>query len=167
MDYFELIQNRHSVRAYNSTPVEEEKLKQILEAGRLAPTANNQQAFKIVVIRTNEHQEGLNKIYQKPFFIAAPIVIGIFSMPEKNWARADGKNYGDVDATIAMDHIVLAATALGLGTCWVAAFDAAAAREVVGLGEGYEPIAFTPIGYPASSAFKKKRKPLEEIVTYI
>lgn len=167
MEYFDLIQKRYSVRSYTSDKVEEEKLHKILEAALLAPTACNRQAFKIVVLRTKDHEEGLRKIYSKPFFTQAPIVLGIFSIPENNWVRSDGKNYSDVDASIAMDHIILAATALGLGTCWVANFDSAAASYLIGLGEGYEPVAFTPIGYAESSDFKKSRKPLEEIVVYL
>lgn len=166
MEYFELIQKRHSVRSYKSDMVEEEKLNKILEAAIVAPSASNRQAYKIVVIRTKDHEDELNKIYSRPFFTQAPIVLGIFSIPEKNWVRSDGKNYSDVDSSIVMDHVILAATALGLGSCWVANFDSAAAREVIGLGEGYEPIAFTPIGYAEVSDFKKNRKSLEEIVVY-
>jgi nitroreductase len=80
--------------------------------------------------------------------------------------RSDGKNYNDVDLAIAMDHLVLAAANLGLGTCWIAAFDPAAAREVMGLPEGVEPVAFTPLGYPADYPGPKERKPLEELVRY-
>jgi nitroreductase len=80
--------------------------------------------------------------------------------------RRDGKNYSDVDVAIAMDHLILAATELGLGTCWIAAFDPAAAREVLGLPEGVEPIAFTPLGYPAEQPGPKARKPLDELVRY-
>ena len=78
----------------------------------------------------------------------------------------DDKPYDEVDATIAMDHLVLAATALGLGTCWIAAFDPAAAREVLGLPDNVEPIAFTPLGYPDKPTPGSGRRPLEEIVRY-
>jgi len=167
MEYLDLIKERHSVREYKSDNVEEEKLNKILEAALIAPTANNRQAFKIVVIRTKDHEDELKKIYPKLFFTQAPIVLGVFSITQKSWVRKDGKNYGDVDAGIVMDHIILAATTLGLGTCWVANFDSVAARELIGLGEGYEPIAFTPIGYGQANDFKKIRKTLEEIVVYL
>jgi nitroreductase len=78
----------------------------------------------------------------------------------------DGKNYADVDATIAMDHLILAAADLGLGTCWIAAFDPKAAREVLGLPDDVEPLAFTPLGYPADNWRPKKRKSLAEIVRH-
>jgi len=167
MEYLDLIEERHSVREYKGDNVEEEKLNKILEAALIAPTANNRQAFKIVVIRTKDHEDELKKIYPKLFFTQAPIVLGVFSITQKSWVRKDGKNYGDVDSAIVMDHIILAATTLGLGTCWVANFDSVAARELIGLGEGFEPIAFTPIGYAQAKDFKKIRKSLEEIVVYL
>ena len=80
--------------------------------------------------------------------------------------RRDGKNYMDVDVTIAMDHLILAATDLGLGTCWVAAFDPAVAREVLCLPDTAEPIAFTPLGFPADELRPKERKPMAELVRY-
>ncbi|MGZ7118529.1 MAG: nitroreductase family protein, partial [Methanobacterium sp.] len=78
----------------------------------------------------------------------------------------DGKNYADVDATIVMDHIILTATSLGLGTCWIGAFDAEAVRIILKLPDGVEPLVFTPIGYPADEKSEKKRKELSELVKY-
>ncbi len=167
MEYFELIQKRYSVRSYKSDPIEDEKLQKILEAARLAPTAANRQAFKVVVIHTRGREEQLKKIYGRDWFVLAPMVVGIFSIPRKNWVRSDGRNYSDVDAAIVADHIILAATELGLGTCWIGAFNAAAAREVVGLGEGFEPVVFIPLGYPESPGPQKVRKSLDELVVYI
>jgi nitroreductase len=169
MEYFELIEKRYSVRNYKNDPVEEEKLLKVLEAARLAPTAHNNQAFKVVVIRTAGRQAELKQIYHGDFFVQAPIVLGIFSIPEENWVRSDGINYSYVDSAIVADHIILAATDLGLGTCWIGAFNPQAARDVVGLGKDFEPVAFTPLGYPGSSDVNnvKKRKPLDEIVAYI
>jgi nitroreductase len=79
----------------------------------------------------------------------------------------DGKNYNDVDVAIAMDHLILAAADLGLGTCWIAAFDPDVARDVLNLPDGVEPIAFTPLGYPAAKGTRRKnRKLLEDLVRY-
>ena len=166
MDLFEVISRRYSVRAYRSDPVEEEKLRRILEAARLAPTAANRQAFQILVIPTAGREKELGRIYGAAWFVQAPLVLGVCTLPGQAWTRKDGKNYADVDAAIVMDHIVLAATALGLGTCWVAAFDPQAAREILRLPDGVEPVAFTPLGYPADQAKPKNRKPLAEIVRY-
>jgi nitroreductase len=168
MDYFEVIEKRHSVRSYKPDPVEPEKLQSILEAASLAPTAANRQAFKIIVVNANGRKEELNKIYNKRWFVEveAPLLIGVCSIPEKSWVRSDEKSYADVDAAIVMDHIILAATALGLGTCWIGGFDLKAAKEVLELEDTWEPIAFTPLGYALEKDFKKIRKPLEELVIY-
>ncbi|MGB9723932.1 MAG: nitroreductase family protein [Chloroflexia bacterium] len=166
MDLFEVISGRYSVRAYRSDPVEEEKLLRILEAARLAPTAANRQAFQILVISTAGREKELGRIYGAAWFTQAPLVLGVCTLPKQAWTRKDGKNYADVDAAIVMDHIVLAATALGLGTCWVAAFDPVAAREVLGLPPEVEPVVFTPLGYPADFPRPKKRKELAELVRY-
>lgn len=166
MDFFEVVSRRCSVRSYRSDPVEEEKVQRILEAGRLAPTAANRQAFQIFVIPTAGREKELGRIYGASWFVQAPLILGVCTLPNRAWTRKDGKNYADVDAAIVMDHIILAATALGLGTCWVAAFDPVAAREVLGLPPEMEPVVFTPLGYPADSPKPKKRKELSELVRY-
>jgi nitroreductase len=166
MEFSELIKKRYSVRAYKPDPVEDEVLNQVLEAARLAPTAANRQPFQLIVIPTAGREAELNRIYRKDWFVQAPLVICACAIPAQGWVRMDGKNYTDVDVAIVMDHLILAATSLGLGTCWIGAFNPAAAREVLGLPDGVEPIAFTPLGYPADQPKPKKRKPLSELVRY-
>jgi nitroreductase len=167
MEFFELIQKRYSVRAYRSTPVEKEKLQKVLEAARLAPTAANKQPFELIVIETKGREVELRRIYGREWFVQAPLVICACARTPEAWTRRDGKNYADVDTTIAMDHLILAAADLGLGTCWIAAFDPAAARDVLKLPAHVEPVAFTPLGYPADDWKPKKRKALWELVRYI
>jgi nitroreductase len=166
MDFLNLSQQRYSVRAYKPDPVEDSKLQQVLDAARLAPTAANRQPFQLVVIHTAGRQAELKRVYHRDWFSQGPLVIGICALPAGAWMRRDGKNYADLDATIAMDHLILAAADLGLGTCWVAAFDPAAAREILQLPDGVEPIAFTPLGYAADQPKPKERKPLAELVRY-
>jgi nitroreductase len=166
VEFRELVRKRYSVRAYKPDPVEEEKLEQVLEAMRLAPTAVNRQPFQFVVINTKGREAELRRIYHRGWFVQAPLIICACGVPAQNWVRSDGKNYNDVDVAIAMDHLVLAATDLGLGTCWIAAFDPAAAREVLGLPDGVEPVAFTPLGYAADQPRTKERKALKELVRY-
>lgn len=166
MDFTELIKRRGSIRGYQSDPVEEEKLLAVLEAARIAPTAHNNQPFRLIVIHTQGREEELSQIYGRPWFTQAPIVICVVGVPDEGWVRHDDKNYYEVDVAIAMDHLILAATNLGLGTCWIGAFDPEAAREALGLPDGVVPIAFTPLGYPNSEAREKVRKSLEEIVYY-
>ncbi len=166
MEFLELVKSRYSVRAYKNEPVENEKLDKILEAARFAPTAVNYQPFQIIVMKTEGKKEELKSIYQAEWFSQAPLVICVCSIPEKAWSRRDGKNYADVDATIVMDHIILAATSLGLGTCWIGAFDVDAAKRILNLSDGIEPLVFTPIGYPADEIGTKRRKELSELVKY-
>ena len=167
MDYFELIQKRYSARAYKPDQVEESKLNQILQAARLAPTAANRQPFHVIVIKTDGKADILKRIYGPKWFTDAPVVLCVCGSPDQAWTRRqDGKKYCDVDAAIVMDHIILAATALGLGTCWIGAFDPDAARKVLNLPPEVEPIAFTPLGYAADTPREKQRKALSAIVKY-
>jgi nitroreductase len=165
MDFQELIRKRYSVRAYKPDPVEEDKLARILEAARLAPTAANRQPFRVLVVQTKGREEELRRIYGRDWFTQAPLVLAVCALPAESWVRrADGWNAAEVDATIAMTHVVLAAAEEGLGTCWIAAFDPVAAREVLGLPADVIPSAFTPLGYPADSPAHKKRRLLPELV---
>lgn len=166
MDTLETIQARYSVRGYRPDPVDDEILARVLEAARQAPTAANRQPFRLLVLHTKGREEEIGRIYGRPWFVQAPLVIGAVAVPGEAWRRSDDKPYDEVDATIAMDHLVLAATSLGLGTCWVAAFDPRATREVLGLPDDVEPIAFTPLGYPAKAAAATSRRPLSELVKY-
>ena len=150
MEFSDVIRKRYSVRSYKSDLVDEQKLQLVLEAARLAPTAANRQPFRLIVIHTAGRETELRRIYNQIWFVQAPLIICACSISNEAWVRCDGKNYSDVDVAIAMDHLVLAATDVGLGSCWIAAFDPAAAREVLGLPDSMEPIAFTPLGYAAN-----------------
>lgn len=166
MDFTTLIRTRYSVRAYKTDPVPEEALSQVLEAARIAPTASNRQPFKLIVIPTAGKEEALRRIYNREWFPRAPLIICACGIPGAAWESKEGVNYVYVDVAIAMDHLILAATELGLGTCWVGAFDRAAVKEIMDLPEEMLPIAFTPLGYPADQPSQKVRKPLEALVQY-
>ena len=166
VEVLKVIKSRYSVRAYKPDQVEDEKLKQLLEAARLAPTACNLQPFQLIVIRTKGRESELKRIYNSGWFVQPPLIICMCSVASQAWTRRDGKNHADVDAAIAMDHLILAAASLGLGTCWIAAFNPDAAKEILGLPDGVEPVLFTPLGYPADSPGKKERKELSELVRY-
>jgi len=164
VDFFETIAARYSVRGYKPDPVPDELLDKVLEAARRAPTAANRQPFRLVVVQTRGREEELARVYGRPWFTQAPLVVAVIAVPGEAWRRMDDKPYHEVDAAIAMDHLILAATALGLGTCWIAAFDPAAAREVLGLPDDVEPIAFTPLGWPDKEPRGTGRRPLAELV---
>lgn len=166
MDFSDLVRARYSVRAYRTDPVPDDVLEHVLRDACLAPTAANRQAVQLVVIHTEGRQEELQQVYGREWFVQAPVVVCACGLPAENWVRRDGKNYNDVDVAIVMDHLILSAANLGLGTCWIGAFDPSAARAVLGLPEGVEPVAFTPLGYPADQPRPKVRKDLADLVRY-
>ena len=166
MQFLELAKRRYSVRAYKSQPVDDEKLQQVLEAACAAPTAHNKQPFKFIVIHTKGRETELRRIYRPSWFVQAPVVICACADPNQSRLRLDGKRTYHIDVSIAMDHLILAATDLGLGTCWVGAFDPIAAREVLGLPDGVEPILFVTIGYPDGQPKRRRRKSIDELVRY-
>ncbi|MFC2045962.1 nitroreductase family protein [Chloroflexota bacterium] len=166
MQFTEIIKSRYSVRAYKPDPVDEHVLNQVLEAARWAPTANNRQPLQLIVIRTKGREAELRRVCDRPWFVQAPLIISACGIETQSWTRMDGKPYTEVDAAIVMDHLILAATEAGLGTCWIAAFDPVAAREVLGLPDGVEPILFALLGYPADQPRPKERKALSDLVRY-
>ena len=166
MEFSDLIRQRYSVRAYKSAPIDAETVQRVLEAAVFAPTAANRQSFQLILITTAGKEAALQTIYPKAWFVQAPFIVCACGLPGANWVRRDGKNYNDVDVAIVMDHLILAAANEGLGTCWIGAFDAEAARAVLGLPAGVEPIALTPLGYPADTPRPKQRKSLSALVRY-
>jgi nitroreductase len=164
MDFLDLVKNRYSVRAYKSIPIEEEKLTQILEAARMAPTGANRQPFQLIVIHTAGREEELKLIYNKAWFVQAPIIICACAITIQGRQFNEGSSYGNV--AIVMDHLILAATSLGLGTCWIGAFNPDMARDILGLPEEARPVVFATIGYPNDKPRLKVRKPVEELVRY-
>ncbi len=167
MEYSELIAKRYSVRAYRRDPVEDEKLQAVLEAARLAPTAANRQPIQLIVMHTARREEEIGKIYRRPWFVQAPLVIAVCTISSQAWVRESDKfNARLIDAAIVADHLILAAANLGLGTCWIANFNVEAARSVLQLPAEVEPVILTPLGYPADEPGPKIRKPLTDLVRY-
>ena len=164
MDFYQGMKTRRSVRKYKSTPIEPAALDRILEAARTAPSAANRQPWQFIVVFDEGVRQGLAKSYPRDWFGSAPIIIVICAEPAAAWVRRDGKSYADVDIAIAFEHLVLAAAAEGLGTCWIGAFDPAGVRKVLGLPDGIEPIAMTPLGVPDEAPRPTSRKPMAEVV---
>jgi nitroreductase len=168
MKFIELAEKRCSIRSYTSEPVPEELLQEVLQAGNLAPTAKNLQPFQFVVVRAASGLDALAAAYPAPFFREAPVAVVVCVETEKGWVRNryDNKNYAEVDAAIAIDHMTLAATDNGLGTCWIGAFNPALVSDAMGLPEGVEPLAIMLLGYSKEKGREKVRKPLSELVRY-
>jgi nitroreductase len=166
MDFLELVTSRYSVRSYQPLPVEQDKLDRVLEAVRLAPSGSNRQPWKFVIVRDPETRRRLVPACADQQFIAhAPVVIaGVGLMPDRVM-RCDIP--GDpVDLSIAMEHLALAATAEGLGTCWIGAFFQDQVRQVLGIPDSVKVVEMMTLGYPADQPRPKSRKPLDEIVCY-
>ncbi len=169
MDFLDLAKKRYSVRKFSDRPVEEEKLGKILEAGRLAPTACNNQPQKIIVINEKASLEKVKKCTRYGF--GAPAVLLVCYDKSSSWKRScDGKDMGCVDAAIVTSHMMLEAADLGLGGTWVGSFDPKAVRLEFSLPENIVPVAFFPVGYPAGDAVPSgnhsSRKAIGETVSY-
>ncbi len=167
MKVFAAIRKRRSIRLYERRTVEKEKLNQVLEAGRLAPSADNKQPWRFVAVTDDEIKEKLRAAYDEEWFVSAPAIIIGCAIPKEAWVRADGQEYWMVDVAIAMQNMILTATEVGLGTCWIADFDEKAARKALQLPLGVRVVAMTPLGYPAEKKHQvRNRKPLSQIIHY-
>ena len=169
MSFLELAKKRHTVRKFETKKVEEEKLLQILEAGRVAPTAANGQPQRVIVIR---EEKGLEKLKKVANTYEAPLALIICGDHKNVWQRPiDGKTMVDIDSSIVTDHMMLEATDLGLGSVWICYFDPDAVRKEFNIPEHIEPVNILAIGYSASEPaspdrHKSTRKPVEQTVFY-
>lgn len=167
MSFLELAQERYSVRSYLERPVEKEKIMAILEAARLAPSAVNYQPVHFIVITDPTIKDRVVDAYPRDWFRNAPVLIVACGDHSQSWKRKDGKDHCDIDVAIAVDHLILAAADVGLGTCWVCAFDAEKVHEVLELPDNLEVTALIPVGYPDDNRRPlKKRKEFEQIVSW-
>uniref|UniRef100_A0A7C4CER8 Nitroreductase n=1 Tax=candidate division WOR-3 bacterium TaxID=2052148 RepID=A0A7C4CER8_UNCW3 len=168
MDFYEVVRRRTSIRAYKPDPIPEDALNRVLEAGRLAPSAKNFQPWKFIVVKDPAVKAALVPACRNQTFIAqAPLVICGCAIESEVWKGMGGYWSAEaVDLSIAIEHMILAATAEGLGTCWIGAFVEAEVKNVLAIPEGVKPIALTPLGYPAKEATPRPRKPLAEIVCH-
>ena len=168
MDFLELAKKRFSARSYRPDKVEKEKIDYILECARVAPSAVNRQPWRFLVIESDEKRKLVQECYSRDWLKEAPLYIVVCADYPSAWTRRyDGKNHGDIDAAIAVEHICLAAAQAGLGSCWVCNFDVEKFRSGFGLPPETAPVAIVPVGYAASEPYRpSERKPLDEIVTY-
>lgn len=169
MNILELSQTRFSARKYTDEPVSSDDLNYILECVRMAPSAVNRQPWKFVIVRSKEAKENLWRAYDREWFRTAPLYIVCMKNNNECWTqRYDDKKHGDVDVAIATEHLCLAATERGLGTCWVCNYDTNVMSELFPSDE-YETVAIIPIGHIAEDCprAEKKRKAMNEIVEEI
>lgn len=169
MSFIELAQKRYSARKFTSQKVEKEKLNQILEAGRIAPTAANKQPQRLLVVQSDE---GLSKMTKAARFYNAPVVIIICADKNEAWVREyDNKDTCHIDASIVTDHMMLEAEDLGLNTLWMTWFNPLILREEFCIPEDFEPVNLLAIGYNSGDPLSpdrhsRTRKPLSETVFF-
>ncbi|MGB2696737.1 MAG: nitroreductase family protein [Candidatus Zixiibacteriota bacterium] len=166
MNVFEAIKSRKSIRSFSDQKIEEEKLKKVLEAGRLAPSAGNMQEWKFVVVRDKELKEKLGTAANNQRFIAKADVIIVGCATEVDKIMTCGQYTYPIDLAIAMDHMSLQAVEEGLGTCWIGAFKEDEVKKILGIPDEIRVVELMPLGYPLFVPEPKPRKKLEDIVAY-
>ncbi len=168
MEVAEAIMARRSVRAYDERPIPEDVLDRVLEAGRIAPSANNYQPWHFIIVRNAELRKSLSKGRYAGFLKDTPVVIvgcGNKKISER-WHK--------VDTTIALENMVLAATGEGLGTCWIGSFDEADVKSILKIPEEWVVVAMLAVGYPIEKRpifgdpkkHEHRRKGIEVITSY-
>jgi len=168
MDFYDVIDKRRSVRAFQEKKVDAAVLRKVLDTLQLAPSAGNMQAYKIAIVRDQAVKEALSSAaFDQESIIRAPVVL-VFSADEKRSESKYGERglefYSLQDATIAAAYCQLAAAAEGLATVWVGGFDVLEVSRVINAGSYEVPVAVIPLGYPAENPARGKRRNLREIV---
>ena len=165
MTVAQAIRNRYSCRAYQARSIEPEKLTAILEAARLAPSARNMQDWRFVIVTDNSIKRRVAGCTNQPeAFEKAGAIIAACS--NSDYVMRCGQAIGPIDVSIALEHICLQATELGLGTCWIGSFDAGKVRQILGIPGDIAVIELMTVGYPADSKPEPKREPMDKIVSF-
>lgn len=157
MTFLELAKQRFSVRAYKDQPIEEENLQRILEAGRVAPTACNNQPQRIIVAKSADARARLADVCN--FTFHAPVVLVVCYDRDRAWNNPlmPGYQSGETDASIVCTHMMLQAAELGIGSCWVGFFNAEEVAGALGLPHNLTVSALLPMGYPAEDAVPRPK----------
>lgn len=167
MELSQVLRDRRSIRKYKDIPVEWEKIKQVLDAARLAPSWKNLQCWRFLVLTEPVKRASLLSAFPeenpgKKAIAQAPAVIVVCADPAESGVE-NGLEYFIADAAIAFEHLCLEAHELGLGTCWMGMFDEAVAKGALGIPQGIRIVGITPLGYPDQEPRPRPRKDLAEI----
>jgi len=165
MTVLEAIRKRYSCRAYKDKAIEPEKLKQIFEAARMAPSAKNLQDWRLVIVADRENKRKLAEAANNQKFLENAGIIIVACSNSKEVMRC-GQAVGPIDVAIALEHIALQAAELGLATCWIGSFYPEKAKPIVGIPEDIDIIELMALGYPADSPKEPKRNPINKILCY-
>ena len=155
MEFFEAVDSRYSVRKYSDKKVEPEKIERIIKSANIAPTAKNTNCVRVYAVTSEQKLGQMKKV--SPCTYGAPLLFAVCSDEDVAWKNDSGKSRGEMDASIAADHIMLSATALGLGTCWVCLFDEAEMRKVLDLPQNIQPQCIIVCGYASDDSEPSER----------
>lgn len=169
MDFYNVLKTRRSIRSYTSDPIPEEVTNRVLEAVRIAPSGSNRQPWKFIIVDDKELRDRLASLCGNQVFIAeAPIIVVACGYDiQYNRGGYMGEMSMIMDVSIAFTHLILAARAEGLGTCWIGSFNNNQIKKMLGVPENFNVVAVTPLGYPKYEKFSPpgSRKPLKEIMS--
>jgi nitroreductase len=159
MEVFDTIMDRRSIRTYKRERIPKDKLEKLLETARFAPSAANRQNWKFIIVENEQIKNQLVSACNNQAFVgtASHVIAGIGD-PTQKWHQ--------VDLAIALEHIVLEAVELGLGTCWIGAFNEEDVKKILKIPQDRKVVALLTVGVPAESPAARLRKALEEIVAY-
>ena len=167
MDFYDVVKSRRSIRSYKSDAIDREALGRICEAVRWAPSACNIQPWMFRIVLNREIRNNICSVYKGEWLKKAPGIVLALGNRDVAWKRVEGNSIIDVDIGIAMEHLILAAAAEGLSTCWICAFDVKKMGSVTGVLPPWEVLAISPLGKAAQIPDAPKRKPSEEIFKII
>jgi nitroreductase len=166
MEFKEVIRKRESVRGYMDKPIPDEKLRNVLEAARIAPSGSNRQDMKLIIVRDAKKREALARAAGNQHFVGeAPVIIVAVSTNPELVMHCEVPSH-PVDLAIAVDHMTLAAVDEGLGTCWIGLFSQEQVKSILGIPDKYKVVTLFPLGFPKKEKGFKSRKPLDKIVCY-
>ncbi|UCD31197.1 MAG: nitroreductase family protein [Desulfobacterales bacterium] len=176
MNYDEILERRRSIRSFDSKPIKTKDLLAIIEAARLAPSACNSQTWRFIAVTSRKHiqqicDQAMRPVIPNRWIAQAPLVIigcsQLDVIANRIGSGVTGIEYYQIDLGIAMEHMVLKATELGLGTCWIGWFKENKLKEILEIPKKIKVSAMLAVGHPKSEITKKrKRKPMEKILFY-
>jgi nitroreductase len=170
MDLFEAIKGRRSIRVFKGKEVSAEEVLSLIDAGRWAPSAGNIQPWEFIVVRGSGTKRALAEAALGQGFVGEASVVIVVCADEHRSSQGYGIRgkllYCIQDTAAALQNIHLMAYSLGLGTCWVGAFNEEEARRILGIPWGIRPVAMVAVGYPAEAPEPPRRRPLSEAVHY-
>lgn len=164
MDFLELAKKRYACRQYKGIEIEEEKLKAVLEAARLAPSACNNQPAKIIIVKEKVKQIAEYCGPSKVWIEHVPLLLAVVANPQDGWVDMYGHSTVEIDAAILIDHMSLAAADIGLGSCWIKGFGKKECEQVLSVPDKSDLIAMLALGYPEQETVEKKRNDVSDLI---